>query len=617
MSRPALGAALVLAGCLAAGDEKDDSAAAGPLDPAGCQPLDWTQDADGDSWGDGTGAHKTQCTRPGPDWVLTPGDCDDTDGNVHPAATEVCNGTDDNCDARVDDDDPALDLATATTGHADSDGDGFGDPAAPLTACVLPATHVLDDTDCDDTEATVFPGNTETCNDGLDNNCDGLATPCARLGSYDAGDAEAQITAEGGSDTLGTAVAVGLDADGDGQADLLVGADGASPGGLSKAGAAYVLFGPLTGTVPAISGARLDGEATDDQVGDRVAAAGDLDGDGFDDLVVGAENTDFQAAQSGAAYVVHGPLSAGTTASLSTAVRWEGLSTSAYAGDALAGAFDFDNDGNDDVLVGAYGDDAAYLLLGPATGGGLLSTADATWTHGSLTHFGGAVAAAGDLDGDGIDDLAVGASRDSTAASEAGAAFVFLGPLSATPSPAAAPRWTGGAADDGAGFELAGVGDVDGDGLDDLLIGATGLDSGGLDAGGAHLVLGPATAGGSLTGAAATLVGEDAGDAAGLMVAGAGDVDQDGRPDLLVGAPSRDEFGTNAGKAYVVFGPVTGTVDLGTAAVALGGSAAVDWFGWSGAGRADLTGDGEDDLVVGAFNGGTGGTAYLFHGLGL
>ncbi|MFN7144534.1 MAG: MopE-related protein, partial [Myxococcota bacterium] len=94
------------------------------------------------------------------------GDCDERDGNVHPGASEACNGVDDDCDGSVDE-------GVLGTYYADADGDGYGDPAAPQDACASPAGHVSVGVDCDDTDPEVFPSSPEVC-DGIDNDCDAL-----------------------------------------------------------------------------------------------------------------------------------------------------------------------------------------------------------------------------------------------------------------------------------------------------------------------------------------------------------------------------------------------------------------------------------------------------------
>jgi large repetitive protein len=100
-------------------------------------------------------------------------DCDDTDGAVYPGADEVCNSIDDDCDGFIDDDDSSVDLSTGGVWYADSDADGFGDSGAATAACDQPSGTVIDDTDCDDTDAAVSPDGDEICN-GVDDDCNGL-----------------------------------------------------------------------------------------------------------------------------------------------------------------------------------------------------------------------------------------------------------------------------------------------------------------------------------------------------------------------------------------------------------------------------------------------------------
>ena len=127
-------------------------------------------DADLDGYGDS--AHSTESCDLPPGHAETAGDCDDTDSAVHPAATEVCNAIDDDCDTLIDDDDPGLDTSTASTWYTDADLDGYGDAASTTVACDAPSGSVSDDTDCDDTNDDVNPGATEQC-DGIDGDCDG------------------------------------------------------------------------------------------------------------------------------------------------------------------------------------------------------------------------------------------------------------------------------------------------------------------------------------------------------------------------------------------------------------------------------------------------------------
>ena len=131
-------------------------------------------DADDDGHGDPE-ATALACRAPA-DHVEATGDCDDSDPAVHPGATEVCNGQDDDCDGRIDDDDDDVDLSTTRDYYVDDDGDGHGDPDRATESCALPAGHALAGDDCNDRNAAISPSATELCDRGnIDEDCDGLA----------------------------------------------------------------------------------------------------------------------------------------------------------------------------------------------------------------------------------------------------------------------------------------------------------------------------------------------------------------------------------------------------------------------------------------------------------
>ena len=127
-------------------------------------------DTDADGYGDATtGTWSCAATST---TVADATDCDDTDGAVHPGATEVCNSIDDDCDGDIDDDDPSVDPTTGTTWYDDSDSDGYGDLSTGAWACVAAAGQVDLGTDCDDGNSSVHPGAAEVCNT-IDDDCDG------------------------------------------------------------------------------------------------------------------------------------------------------------------------------------------------------------------------------------------------------------------------------------------------------------------------------------------------------------------------------------------------------------------------------------------------------------
>ncbi len=213
--------------------------------------------------------------------------------------------------------------------------------------------------------------------------------------------------------------------------------------------------------------------------------------------------------------------------------------------------------------------------------------------------FGVSVASAGDVNGDGFPDLIVGANGNDTGGIEAGRAYVYYGGPVADAT--ADLTLTGAAALDNFGFSVASAGDVNGDGFADLIVGAYGSDAGGSDAGRAYVYYGGPTADAT---ADLTLTGAAAGDFFGLTVASAGDFNGDGFADLIVGASGNDAGGVLAGRAYVYYG---GPAIDAVADLTLTGAAAADEFGQSVASAGDVNGDGFSDVIVGAYGNDLGG----------
>ena len=130
----------------------------------------WYSDADSDGYGD-PGSSSLACGAPD-GTVADSADCDDTDASVNPAASEICDEKDDDCDGLTDDADPSLDTSTGDAWYVDDDGDGYGDSSSGTLACEAPSGTVADSSDCDDSDAAVSPAASEVC-DGIDNDCDG------------------------------------------------------------------------------------------------------------------------------------------------------------------------------------------------------------------------------------------------------------------------------------------------------------------------------------------------------------------------------------------------------------------------------------------------------------
>ena len=402
-------------------------------------------------------------------------------------------------------------------------------------------------------------------------------------------------TGEAAYDRFGNSVATAGDVNGDGYADVIVGAHYYS----SFTGKAYLYLGCADG--PATGAAwTATGEAADSYFGHSVATAGDVNGDGYSDVVVGADRSN---SYTGKAYLYLGGISG-----LSESAGW--VATGEVVGDrfgySVATAGDANGDGYSDVVVGAYANSGstgkAYLYTGGAGG---LSTSTAWTASGEAVsdRFGTPVATAGDVNGDGYSDVVIGAERN---AGSTGKAYLYLGGIGGL-STGAAWTATGEAASDFFGCSVASAGDVNGDGYSDVVVGAYGNTS---SRGKAYLYLG--RFGGLSAGAAWTATGELIGNYFGGTVASAGDVNGDGNSDVIVGAHANF---SSRGKVYLFLGGA-GTLTAGPSWTAVG-EAANDRFGFSVATAGDVNGDGYSDLAVGAYgSASSAGKAHLFLGGG-
>ena len=496
----------------------------------------WYRDLDGDGFGD-TDEPMLACVSPGIGWAGVPGDCDDADATVHPGQVEVCdNEVDDDCDGS-----PAGCALTGEVSLAPDWVQLLGDTDGDLAGVDV---RFAGDLDQDGHLDIVIgaPGRSPypTVN-GPNTQQAGTVYlvygPVQGLVGLEAASI-GKIYGEVDGDAAGAAVAVAGDLTGDLHADLAVGAPGRD-GMQVDAGAVVIVERFGRGDAWA-EGFRYEllGEVTGDGVGLHLSHGRDLDSDGVFEIAVGATGSDRGGVDRGAVYLV----------------------------DLVPGT---------DMDLGNAG-----LIVEPAG------------NHGGL---GTSPAMVGDLDGDGLEDWGVGApsGTDGTAT-----VLAFGGEqLGVLPSTSASVSWASGIPGDLAGTDVVGVGDVDGDGADDLWVGAPGDGPGvaylitGITSGDHDLQMA----------STAIWIGESSGDRFGSAVAPAGDIDGDGVLDLAVGAPDHDSLSLDGGAVYILSGGGQGTLDVAASRIArIRSPNAAGTLGSSLDGGVDFDGNGLSEILIGA-----------------
>lgn len=411
---------------------------------------------------------------------------------------------------------------------------------------------------------------------------------------------------------FGTAVCCAGDVNGDGFSDLAVGAPLADVANGNQAGRAYVFHGKPDDYASLASFLYEPGQATA-YLGSCVRFA-DVNGDGYSEILVGAYGWDNPDFTEGKAFLWYGGLGGAIGAP-----DWsvEGNQLLASYGTVIDGAGDVNGDGYGDVIVTApfydglaTDDGRAYIYYGSI--GGLSTTAAWSASSGQNSgRFGSSAASAGDVNGDGFGDVVIGMSGRTNGQTSEGAAILYLG------SPAGLTdltvSWEGNQVDAQNGFAVAGAGDVNGDGYDDVVSGAPFYDNGQTDEGVVFVFFGDPD--GVSFGYSQILEANQAGARFGSSVASAGDVNGDGYSDVIVGAPRWANGDTQEGAIFVYLGSPSGLVT--TPQRVIEGSGPNRNFGTSVACAGDVDVDGYSDVIVGAPGAGANGegVVYLYRGL--
>ncbi|MBE8967629.1 FG-GAP repeat protein [Nostocales cyanobacterium LEGE 12452] len=390
-------------------------------------------------------------------------------------------------------------------------------------------------------------------------------------------------------DRLGISVSNAGDINGDGFDDLIIGASKADPNGQRDAGSSYVVFGSNSvfgasfnlSSLNGSNGFAINGIDADDNSGSSVSSAGDINGDGFDDLIIGAGNR----------YVVFGSNSGfGASFNLSSLNGSNGfvINTDISTSSSVSSAGDINGDGFDDLIIGAKSASpngqertgSSYVVFGSNSGfGASFNLSSLNGSNGFAINgidaddnSGSSVSSAGDINGDGFDDLIIGAPGASpNSQNRAGESYVVFGSNSGFGASFNLSSLNGSngfvingiGADDGSGVSVSSAGDINGDGFDDLIIGTNSIDYGSqFQAGRSYVIFGRSSGFGagfnlsSLDGSEGFAInGINSGDRSGSSVSSAGDINDDGFDDLIIGAYRASPNGQiSAGESYVVFG---------------------------------------------------------------
>jgi Putative metal-binding motif/FG-GAP repeat len=564
----------------------------------------WYTDQDGDGYGDPTAPQIADEQPSGT--VSDATDCNDGDPTIYPNAPETCDGVDQDCDGVADND--AVDVVEW---HSDADGDGYGSEPVAALACTAPSEMVADATDCNDADTLVSPAAAEVCSNGIDDDCAGDGDlHCRPEGVQSLADVPTKTWGSRADSWVGNTLAVRRGADAEQPATVLFTYN--TDEYDEQNGGIVIVDGGWTeaGDVEDVGSRVVErGVGTRWQGAQVLALLGDQSGDGLPEVVTfgGAD-----LGLSGSVASFNSPFDADRTfASYDFAIQ----STDSVGnfGVLITSAGDPNADGTDDLLVGAWGDQyspatgwdweqgSAWLFHGPLTSDRTLDDAAASFVHGPYLEYTrlGTSGCASDHDGDGTPDFAISAPAHS---SESRMDWIWYGTVYLIDGPvtdeqlladtygnqvAADGRIDGTPASPYVGSQLGCGGDVDGDGRDDLLV---------VSYWGAYVAVFTSfpSAVADVDSATWTLDGGDGW--VGWAATIDSDLDADGRSEIAVPAGT---YPDERGAVGIWYGPASGTVSLSDADAIFEGEADGDTVGGV-AGGGDVDGDGYDDLLIGA-----------------
>lgn len=453
----------------------------------------------------------------------------------------------------------------------------------------------------------------------------------ADFGSLLVSDAQATLVGEGPNEQAGWSLAFAGDTDGDGLDDLLVSAQLNDDGG-QDAGKVYLILGSPSGLLGNIdllfADASFEGEASEDYAGSALASGSDLDGDGYDDYLIGAWGQDRGGGSAGKVYLYYGgPVAPGPQHLANAPATFVGETVGDLAGFSLADAGDVTGDGYPDFLIGAPNHDGSgsnsgrvYLVTGgPVRYAGEHRLGQAyTLFQGTAANdrFGATFSCQVDFTGDGLNDPLIGAAGQDGNGAESGAAYLFAseslqkGIVSASTAHLIV---LGASSGEQLGTSVAGLHDMDGDGLPELAFGAPRSNRGATWGGSVYLLRSDQTGAQRMIpdGSWTQIYGIEAYGEVGRTLAPCGDFDQDGREELLIGAPTLDDAGeANAGVVGWFRWTDTASQRFDQLPGLFRGQGEASLAGFSLAAQADVDGDARAELLIGAAGAGS---VYLFY----